>query len=223
MANEGESEGLSASRDEAKQEYTKIIHTITSFFKGNTKPIKDVIKEHIQEASQQNNFERAGRLRDIFLEIDNLTEQQTVVLPESVTGYIIHVKPVGKWWLYIILYFYQGKLIDIIRHKEHQGDKESDEIIFDLQREFGTLYEKENKNGLLFTSFAKGGGPRSGGGFKKNPLKELFESLFQSYIVNSSFDESNIMNDILSTLQKRYQLKKFPYKIECIDISHLSG
>ena len=31
------------------------------------------------------------------------------------------------------------------------------------------------------------------------------------------------MNDLLSSLQKRYQLKNFPYRIECIDISHLSG
>jgi excinuclease ABC subunit C len=27
----------------------------------------------------------------------------------------------------------------------------------------------------------------------------------------------------LLTIQKKYQLKKFPYRIECIDISHLSG
>jgi len=123
---------------------------------------------------------------------------------------MIQVKPVGKWRIYIILYFYEGKLVDIVRHKEHQGEKESDEIIFDLQREFGTLYEQKVSDGLLFTSFSKGGGPRSGGGFKKSgeaisgQLKTLFDSLFQSYIINSSFDESNLMNDLLSTLQKRY-------------------
>lgn len=217
VANERESDGLSASRNDAKQEYTKVMHTIISFFKWNTKPIKDVIKQQIREASQQNNFERAAKLRDIFVEIDELTQQQTVVLPETETWYVIQVKPVGTWRIYVILYFYQGKLIDIIRHKEHQSEKEADEIVFDLQREFGTLYEQKNTDELFFTTMKR---------LKKSAQKsiyELSEHLFQSYIVNSSFDESNLMNDVLSSLQTRYHLKYFPYRIECVDISHLSG
>ena len=90
----------------------------------------------MQDAITKSHFERAAILRDILAEIDGLTQQQTVVLPETETGYVIQVKPVGKRRIYVILYFYQGKLIDIIRHKEHQSEKESDEIIFDLQREF---------------------------------------------------------------------------------------
>jgi hypothetical protein len=33
----------------------------------------------------------------------------------------------------------------------------------------------------------------------------------------------SVMNDLLRTLQSRYHLSKFPYHIECLDISHLSG
>ena len=200
-----------------KQEYATIMHTIQSFFKGNTKPIKEIIKEQIRETSQQNNFERAAKLRDIFVEIDNLTEQQTVVLDQKTTGYVMQVRPIGKWWIYIILYFYEGKLIDIIRHQEHQNDKQADEIVFDLQREFGTLYEQKVAHGLLFSTIKKLSSSA------KKSINELSEHFFQSYIVNSSFKETNLMNDILATLQTRYQLQNFPYRIECIDISHLSG
>lgn len=213
--------GTGGGFDEAKHDYTSIIHTITSFFKWNTKPIKNIIKEQIREASQQNNFERAAKLRDIFVEIDNLTEQQTVVLDQKTTGHVIQVKPVGKRRIYVILYFYEGKLIDIIRHKEHQSEKEADEIIFDLQREFGNLHEQKVKNGLLFSTFKNKIPPLIKGG--QGGFAELLNNLFHSYIINSSFDESNLVNDLLLTLQTRYQLKKFPYRIECIDISHLSG
>lgn len=180
----------------------------------------------MQDAIIKSHFERAAILRDILAEIDGLTQQQTVVLPETETGYVIQVKPVGKRRIYVILYFYQGKLIDIIRHKEHQSEKESDEIIFDLQREFGTLYEQKIAHGLLFSTIKKipldkGGKPKAEGFAKQ--LIELSENLFQSYIINSSFDESNLVNDLLLSLQTRYQLKQFPYRIECIDISHLSG
>lgn len=130
---------------------------------------------------------------------------------------MIQVRPIGKRWIYIILYFYEGKLIDIIRHQEHQNDKESDEIVFDLQREFGTLYEQKVSNGMLFSTIKKITSSA------KKSINELSEHFFQSYIVNSSFNETNLMNDILSTLQRRYKLRNFPYKIECIDISHLSG
>ncbi len=202
---------------DGQDEYKKIIRTLESFFKGNTKPIKDEIKSQMQDAIKQSHFERAAILRDILAEIDGLTQQQTVVLPETETGYVIQIKPVSKWRIYVILYFYQGKLIDIIRHKEHQSEKESDEIIFDLQREFGTLYEQTNKDWLFITTMKK---------LRKSVKKSIFElseNLFQSYIINSSFDESNLVNDLLLSLQTRYQLKQFPYRIECIDISHLSG
>jgi len=201
-----------------KKDYDAIMQRLTSFFKGNTKPIKDEIKSQIQKAITKQHFERAAKLRDIFTEIDAMTQQQTVVVQEKIQGYVIHVKQVGQRWIYILLYFYEGKLIDIIRHKEHINDKEEDEIIFDLNREFGTLYpQSAPKNELIISTIKK---------LKKNTQKELqvlTEQLFQSYLINSSFDESNLINELLKTLQTRYELKNFPYRIECIDISHLSG
>ena len=200
------------------KEYDAIMQRLTSFFKGNTKPIKDEVKKQIQKAILKQHFERAAKLRDIFTEIDALTEQQTVVVQEKIQGYVIHVKQVGQRWIYILLYFYEGKLIDIIRHKEHVNDKEEDEIVLDLNREFGTLYSQSApKNELIISTIKK---------LKKSTQKELqvlTEQLFQSYLINSSFDESNLINELLKTLQTRYELKNFPYRIECIDISHLSG
>lgn len=205
--------------DEMKiNEYKNIMKTVISFFKGDTKDIKNEVKKQIQKAILKQHFERAAKLRDIFTEIDAMTEQQTVVVQEKIQGYVIHVKQVGQWWIYILLYFYEGKLIDIIRHKEHINDKEEDEIVFDLNREFGTLYpQSAPKNELIISTIKK---------LKKSSQKELqilTQQLFQSYLINSSFDESNLINELLKTLQTRYELKNFPYRIECIDISHLSG
>ena len=42
-------------------------------------------------------------------------------------------------------------------------------------------------------------------------------------LILGAVEKENILNDLLKTLQERYHLKKFPYYIECIDISHLSG
>ncbi|MBQ7073769.1 hypothetical protein IJM86_01615 [bacterium] len=51
---------------------------------------------------------------------------------------------------------------------------------------------------------------------------EMINKFLESYLIVTSFEGENLNNDLLKTLQERYQLKKFPYRIECIDISHLS-
>jgi excinuclease UvrABC nuclease subunit len=61
---------------------------------------------------------------------------------------------------------------------------------------------------------------------KKKERQELFgflDNALESYIVSTSLQEENLLNESLSTLQTRYNLPSFPYRIECIDISHLSG
>lgn len=201
----------------AQEDYHMITQAMSSFFKGNTHPIKEEIKQQIQTAIQEQNFERATILRDILQEIDNLTQQQTVVLPETSSWYVIQTKAVGKRRISIILYFYEGKLIDIIRHKEHQTEKDYDEIFSDLQREFGTLYTKTDKQWDICSTIKT---------LKKSVeknIRELANSLMQSYIINSSFEENNLIHDMLLNIQKRYNLQHIPYHIECIDISHLSG
>ena len=54
---------------EAQNAYKDILHTITSFFQGNTTPITQEIHKQIQQASEQQNFEWAAQLRDIYLSL----------------------------------------------------------------------------------------------------------------------------------------------------------
>ena len=59
---------------------------------------------------------------------------------------------------------------------------------------------------------------------KLKPLLHLAENFLDSYIISQSLqEESTMINDMFKTLQTRYELKNVPYRIECIDISHLSG
>ena len=55
-------------------------------------------------------------------------------------------------------------------------------------------------------------------------LLHLAENFLESYIISQSLQEdTTIINDMFKTLKDRYGLKKIPYRIECVDISHLSG
>jgi len=68
-----------------KEEYASIIKQIVAFFRGNTKPIKENILTHIDEAIALQHFERAGKLRDIYTKIDELAERQTVVVDQHIS------------------------------------------------------------------------------------------------------------------------------------------
>jgi len=59
---------------------------------------------------------------------------------------------------------------------------------------------------------------------KLKPLLQLAENFLESYIISQSMQEGTIIiNDMVKILKDRYGLKKIPYRIECLDISHLSG
>jgi excinuclease UvrABC nuclease subunit len=78
--------------EEYKTEYAHIINLITSFFAGNTKPIEQEIRRQIDEAIAKQHFERAAKLRDIYVKIDSLVEKQRVVVEQSISGFVAMAK-----------------------------------------------------------------------------------------------------------------------------------
>lgn len=202
------------------EEYKNILNSITSFFKWNTKPIEKEIHEQIETAIIHENFEWAAQLRDIYTSLQWFVEKQDVVLPEKKDGYLALIKSIGTQRIYTVLVFTQGKLMDIITSKEHHSDIEEDSLHLSIQRTFGEWTIKKNKNEVQITSkkFVNIG---------KNTTEELWklaENFLESYIISQSLqEESTIINDMFKTLKDRYGLKNIPYRIECIDISHLSG
>ena len=219
------------------QEYQDIIKTITSFFKWNIKPIEQEIYHQIEIAIIHENFERAAQLRDIYQSLQWFVEKQNVVLPERKDGYLALVKSIGTQYIYTVLVFAQGKLMDVITSKEQHSDIEEDSLFLAIQRTFGDGEIKNQKNETyivskqkkLKPSLIKEASADADGGFewkpkKLKPLLQLAENFLDSYIISQSLqEESTMINDMFATLQARYGLKNVPYRIECIDISHLSG
>ncbi|MEI6672262.1 MAG: hypothetical protein WCL02_02635 [bacterium] len=148
------------------------------------------------------------------------------------------VKSIGTQYIYTVLMFTQGKLMDVITSKELHSDIDEDSLFLAIQRTFGIGKVNKQKNETyiiskqkkLMTSLLKEEvSADADGGFEwrtkdLKPLFQLAESFVDSYIISKSLQEESIMvNDMMKTLQTRYELKNLPYKIECVDISHLSG
>lgn len=192
-------------------DYNKLI---SSFFKGNTKPIEEKIKNLISEAVAIQNFERAAKLRDIYYQIDQFVEKQTVEFSKSISGYLLQIRHIGSWSCFVVLNFREGKLIDVIRHHQEITDIEEETMIASFASDFWDFFAEGNRYVTAKFKFTKEENQR---------IDQLFDNFFESYILAQTAQGSPVMTDLLRELQQRYDLSKFPYQIECLDISHLSG
>lgn len=203
----------------AKQQYKEIIDFIVRFFKWDIVPMQKLIIWLINESVKDENYEYSAKLRDIYLNIEKFTETQHVILDEDITWRIYQIKKIWDFFIYIILYFFNGKLIDIYRNKEFVSDSSFNDIR-DLIRsefwEFKQFIDKENLKVWVSDSLKN---------IWKTHYKiinELINNYIESYIIWSSFENNSLIDEILKIIQQRYLLKNYPYRIECIDISHIS-
>ncbi len=197
-------------------EYQNIVNLIVDFFKWNTQPVEELILSEIQKAVNQQNFERAARLRDIYLNIQKFVEKQNVVVDEKVNWYYFLLQKIGNYIALIWVNFFNWKLIDIIKYKD-EFDRSLNEYIANLEREFGKLNILEQDETVIFATTAT-----NIEWINLQDVKEFLENQIDSLVINSSFEKQNLLNEILSNIQKQLNLKNFPYKIQALDISHLS-
>lgn len=202
--------GRCAKPELEKPDYPQLI---TSFFKGNTKPIEQQIKKLIDDAVEAQNFERASKLRDIYLQIWQFTEKQSVEYAQSFSGYLLQIREVGSWRCYVLLHFFEGKLIDVIRHHFEKADLDTEEMLANFASEFGSFHQQESRFATQKFKLTKEETAR---------MNQLFDDFFQSYLLGQTLQGGSVMTELLAELQERYGLSQFPYQIECLDISHLS-
>lgn len=206
--------------EESIKEYQKIIKVLVDFFKWNSKSLEKVILEKIEEAVQKQHFEWAARLRDIYFNLQKFVDKQTVVLEKDVTGYFVHIKKIGQYNAYSLMYFFEGKLIDIITGKEQESEVEYDELLATISQdtwELQLLWQDEQNS--FYLGFPKKLVDKS----SLEELKKLSDKFMETLILSSTFEKQNLMDELLKNLQQKYSLSRYPYTISCLDISHLSG
>ncbi|PXW90061.1 excinuclease ABC subunit C [Streptohalobacillus salinus] len=95
-----------------REAYQQIINEISSFLKGGHKAIKQNLKEKMESASEDLNFERAMELRDQIQHIDAIMEQQKMTLKDQVDRDVFHYTYNKGWMCVQVFFIRQGKLIE---------------------------------------------------------------------------------------------------------------
>ncbi len=218
----------------SKEEYREQINQIVSILDGNLNGILKELEQQMLEASKNMEFEKAAYIRDKRLAIERIGEKQKV---SNITENDIDVIGLSRNEVEVCveIFFVRGsKMIG----REHYffndlNDEEDEQILSDFVKQYyigrtilpnkimmkNEIEEKE----ILQEWLTKEAGrkveiktPQRG---EKLRLVEMAENNAKITLDNKSKDKY----DVLTELRDVLHLNKMPRKIECFDISNLSG
>ena len=218
----------------SKEEYMKQINQIIGLLEGKTDTLLKDLKKEIEEAAKKQEFEKAAYLRDKMIAIDAISQKQKV---SNINENDIDVIGIARNDLYVcveVFFVRQSKMIG----REHfffddLNDVEDKEVLSDFIKQFYIEnqnipskimvgQEVEDKD-ILEKIFSDKSGrkveirnPKKG---EKLKFVEMAEKNAKITLDNKAEDKFNILNKLKEILN----LDKLPRKIECYDISNISG
>jgi excinuclease ABC subunit C len=224
----------------AKEEYSKIINEIIDILSGKDKTIVSRLKEEMQKASSELNFEKAASLRDKMLAINNLVEKQKVFRVVEGDEDFINLYKDQKDSCIQIFFMREGK----VTGREHfiienSADEDDGELLSQFVTSFYSGTGKVSKNiyvpviedkDLLeeFLTIKRGSKvwfkvPQRG---EKKDLLELVKNnakLTLEQFKDKILKEKEINRITLNELETVLNLDESPYRIEAYDISNIQG
>ena len=218
----------------SKEDYMKQIDEIIDVLEGKTDKLTKQIKQEMQDAAQNMHYEKAAYLRDKLIAIERISEKQKVSnisendidvigLARSKTRVCVEIFFVRKSKMVGREHFFLDDLVD----------EESKEILSSFIKQYYLdrpilpnkimLREEIDDKEILQELFTKKAGrkvelktPQKG---EKLRLVEMAENNAKVTLENKEKDKLEVLTELKDVLK----LDKLPRKIECFDISNLSG
>lgn len=217
-----------------KEEYRKQIKQIIAILEGKTEELVKQLKQEMNQAAKELKFEQAQDLRDKIYAIDAMSQRQKV---SNISENDIDVIGIARNEIEVcveMFYIRNSKMVDR-KHYFFKGlnDEEDKEILSSFLKQFylGRQFfpskimireEIEDKQLIEETLTSLAGRkveiktPQKG---EKLRLVEMTEQNAKITLDNKEKDKYNILKELKEVLQ----LETIPRKIECYDISNLSG
>jgi len=221
------------------KEYQEQVGQALEFLSGKYKAATEVLKNQMKEYAAAKKFERAAAVRDHITSIERSAQKQLITdtgLPER--DVIAYVEDLGKNY-FVLFQIRAGKLINQEKFISEGGElpveimeaflREYYGLAADIPKEIIVSVLVDEKK-LIETYISQQTThkvkiihPQAG---KKDDLVMLAEKNARSFAEQSRvrwMAEARKGEAALKELQKALKLKNIPKRIECYDISHLSG
>jgi excinuclease ABC subunit C len=218
-----------------ESQYREQIEAVKLFLDGKNKDLQKSIKKKMLEAADQEKFEEASRLRDLLKSMDSVLEAQKVTRLSFDFVDVLALHRDGEKVGVAVLMVRDGMLIDSKFHVLH-GLEDDDHLLQNFITQYYSAHSfipREvwlplllSDEKLLSDLLTERAGykvyvtrPQRGQG---KSLLELAEKNILSHMIQHQkkmADKQSILEDLKNLLE----LDKFPHRMECFDVSNISG
>jgi excinuclease ABC subunit C len=226
-------------------EYKQIVKQAEMFLSGKQSELLKQIKEQMQKYSNSLQFEKAAKLRDSYNDLQKTLEKQKVVYENTkLNEDVISLLADDGIFAIVILMIREGRLIDKKDFVYEVEDEDRTEFFATFFKEYYSTLKLEFPDKIVSNELEAIG--------EKGLYEEWLEILAQKKVkINYGkstqgkelqmladknakvvLDNAKIakmskirddFNEIGSYLAEKLNLKNFPHRIECYDISHIQG
>ncbi len=217
-----------------KEEYGEEIKKVIKFLNGNDDEIENILKEKMQISSNLQNFERAIQLRESIKMVEKLKQRVVANLPKDVDKDIFAYSTNGISGVVNVLIVRSGKILGVANFEQSDAELEESETLFNFICQYysNTLVPHEIvvshpiDEELLLQYLGKNTNIVSNPHGTNFTLLKMAKENATEYLEKHLKKEQLAFNEgmgAVKALQEKLGLKNLPRRMECYDISHISG
>jgi excinuclease ABC subunit C len=226
-----------------QKDYRQMIDDLCEFLEGKTDTIITRLRENMDAAAENLNFERAAAIRDQIQAIDRVVERQRVISPDRIDSDVIAMARSDGEACVQIFFIRSGKLIGreyfILEGTEDEPDPE---VITEFLKQFyaeaaqippQVLLPNEIEEMKIISQWlhTRRGGQKvelvvpHEGSTGEELVRMAAENAFETLTaLRTQWEaDTNKQTQALAELQQAFDLPEAPNRIECYDISHTQG
>lgn len=228
-------------------EYKDILKNVELFLTGKQKELVDALKKEMEKYAASEEFEKAARYRDSWMDVQKTMEHQKVVFENTnINQDIISLYYEGNLFVVSLLQIRQGRLID---KKDFQFSNSNlsaeSEVLTTFLKEYYTMASESEIPAVivlprvldtqeieLYTKWLESQAQKKVK-ITDSPTKRNIELLnlaqknakfyFEKVKLEKLSEIQRDYNEVGAYIQEKLELTKFPYVVECFDISHIQG
>lgn len=217
------------------QEFRREIDKVVNFLNGNDEEIEQILTQKMKNASDNENFEQAIILRDRLKMVEKLKSRIVANLPKNVDKDVFAYHSNGLSGVICVMVVRGGKILGVINYPCFDAELEERQTLFNFIMQYyqnmavaGEIISSHEvpDQALLENYFGKKinfiSNPH---GINKRLLEmadENAEEYLEKYIEKEKIKYNNTMGAI-KELKDKLNLKNLPRRMECYDISNISG
>lgn len=219
----------------SQADYAKEIDKVINFLNGNDEEIEEILRKKMEIASQNENFENALIYRDRLKMVAKLKQRVVANLPKTVNKDVFAYRTNGLSGVITSMVVRGGKILGVMNYSCHDAELEENQTLFNFLLQYyqnvivpdDIILSHKLDDEELFLQFL-GKRPNiisNPHGINKTLLdmaKDNASDFLEKHIEKDRIKYDNTFG-ALKQLKERLDLQNFPRRMECYDISNISG